>query len=195
MLQEIKLSQFGGINTEVDSNNAGVGICRQARNFILRPIGGIGVPPAWSYFSPNGVRLDLGFINTADYLFSAGVRLIVQSPNGTWWDVTPKPGDGQPINVTVATPASYLSANLVIPASKVFAFATADSGINWRMGASDSFLSWWVERLGTLPYSVTNYSADRAFSYPYGPVFTDPVSGQLWKLGADDEIGVIAETI
>lgn len=196
MLQEIKLSQFGGINTEVDSNNAGVGICRQARNFILRPIGGLGVPPAWSYFLPGGSRLDLGFINTADYLFALGARLLLQSAQGTWWDVTPRPGDGQPANVTVATPSSPLSANLVLSASKVFAFATGDPGTHWRMGASDALLTWWTERMGAIPYAVTTYATDRAFAYPYGPVFTDPVSGQLWKLGADDDLqGVFAETI
>lgn len=191
MLDKVKFSQFFGKNIVADSANIGFSSVRQCKNFFLRPLGGLSMPPRWNAFSPGGTALDLGFITNIDYLFD-GAKLLLQSSDLNWWDVTPDPISGVPRNVVVAAPGSSLSANLVLSSSQVMAFK--DSTGNWKLSADQYAMGWATERLGTVPLYTTRYTADRAFATGFGPVFTDG-AGNLWKLQANIVTGLEAITI
>ena len=193
MLKKIKISQFGGINTITDSSNLGVSEVRECKNFILRPLGGLSVPPSWASFTLNGTALDLGYINNVDLLFDTGKRLLLQSQDLNWWDVTPG-DDGVPINTVLASaPSVILSANLLVAYGKVLAFKRSVSNFQ-RLTADQFAMGWATESLGSVPFYSTLYSSDQAFAYGYGPVFTDSATNK-WRLFADNATGLNAVTI
>ena len=185
MLQTIQLNQFGGLNTVVDSQNAGVSSARTARNVLLRPIGALSVPPAWSSFSPGGVALDFGFLTNIDFLFNTGVRLLLQSSALDWWDVTPK-ADGQPVNTIVSYSGATLAANQTIAATEVMAFKLS-STVYMQIGALD--FAYTIQRVASAPYYTTAYSSDRAFTTGFGPVFAD-AAGNSWLWRVDPVTGL-----
>lgn len=190
-LQKIKFSQFGGVNTVLDSSNEGVTAVRVSRNLLSRPLGALSVPPAWKSFAPGGTILDLGYVTNIDYLFD-GARLLLQAANLEWWDVTPDPTTGSPTNTVVTAPGTTLAANLSIAVNQYLAFK--DSTGNWRMTADQYAMGWATERLGTVPNYTTRYTADRAFEFGFGPIFTDS-AGNLWKLYARTGEGLDAITV
>lgn len=179
-IRKIKISQFRGRNTQTDSSNLGVGGVRQCRNFFLRPMGALSVPPAWNSFSPGGVALNLGFINNIDFLFD-GARLLLESSSGEWWDVTPDPLTGSPSNTIVAYASTEITADQTFTSGQVMAFK---QGSNYmQMGADAVAMGWFTYPLGAVPYYSTRYTSDRAFAFGFGPVFVDS-SGNSWKYRA-----------
>lgn len=192
MLESISIANFSGLNTQADSSNTGATAFRECRNFILRPIGAIGVPAAWPRFTCNGTVLSLGYINLIDYKFAAGIRLLIQADDDNWWNVTPKESDGQPTNTIVAAPGSSLSADLVLTAGQIMAFYFTSGYI--QVGADDYAKSWFTVPIGSVPNATTTYSADRAFAKGYGPVFTDG-NGNKWKWFVDNTTGLYSEPI
>lgn len=193
MLETIVISQFSGINTQADSANLGVSALRECRNFILRPIGGIGVPASWPRFTCNGTILSLGYINLIDYKFSSTARLLVQADDDNWWNFTPKEADGQPANVIVAAPGgTTISTNLTLTTGQIMAFNYSSGNI--RLGAGDVSRSWFTNPIGIVPYATTTYTTDQAFTKGFAPVFTDD-SGDKWKLYVDNNTGIYAEPI
>ena len=191
MLQVLSIKQFGGKNTSVDSENIGTAMARVATNFMLRPIGGLGMPPAWTYFQPGGTTLDLGFVNNIDYLFDGG-RLLLQDSNSVWWDVTPR-ADGPPNNVTVSYSSSTISANLLLTSGQILAFKI-NANLHWKLLGDADVANYGIEKLGAVPFYTTRYTTDRAFLSGYGPVIPDG-KGNSWKMQADPVSGLYAITI
>lgn len=181
MLVPIKMSQFGGINTVEDSANEGITEARYCRNFIPRPLGALGLAASYKAFAPGGSALSVGFITNIDYLFD-GARLLLQSPQGDWWDATPG-NDGLPNNVTVTAPGSTLSANLVLTSSQIMGFKLSAT-VMMQISADQFALGAFYQRINSAPYYTTRYTADRAFTTGFGPVFTDG-AGNTWLLYAD----------
>ena len=194
MLQKVKLSQFGGINTVIDSPNAGVSEARTCQNWLLRPVGGLSLPSAFRSFSPAGTALDLGYVTTIHYLWDTGAKLYLQSPDLNWWDVTPEP-DGVPNNTPVVYAGATLGANLSIGAAEVLAFKQSTT-LYWQMQGDESAMGWSTTRLGFVPYlgTVATFTGIRAFLSGFGPVFADG-NGNNWKLQADNDVGLIAVAV
>ncbi len=196
-LEEIELKQFGGVNTIMDSGNAGVSKSRVCRNLLLRPLGALSVPPRWSSFSPNGTALDLGFITNIDFRFNAGVDLLLEDElqlgTESFWNCTPDPLTGLIVPVREDYSGTMLSANLAISASQVLAFKQAD-GTNWQLGADAAALGHFTQKLGSVPYSTNVYTSDQAFRFGFGPVFTDS-AGNQWKLRVSTVFGLLADLL
>jgi hypothetical protein len=189
-LEKVKLSQFGGVNTIMDSGNAGVSKSRVCRNILLRPLGAMAVPPRWASFSPAGTLLDLGFITNIDFLFDTSIRLLLQDEASAWWDASPHPVTGAPENVIVSYSGSTISADLTVTSSQYLAFKQSD-GTVIQLGADAAANGWFTERRGTVPFYSTLYSADRAFVNGVGPVFQDG-AGNSWRLQASSAFGIVA---
>ena len=189
MLEKFRIQQFGGLQTVTDSNNIGVTSARECKNFLLRPLGALSVPAAWTAFSPGGTALDLGFLTTIDLLFDTGIRLLLQSPDLQWWNATPE-DDGTLSNTVVSYSGSTISSDQAVSASTVLAFKKGSS-LNWQLGADSAIDNYFTIKLGFVPYAGTTYSADRAFVTGVGPVFTDG-GGQQFRLTADNASGVYA---
>lgn len=193
MLNEVKFSQFGGMNTVVDSSNQGVSGSRLVRNFLLRPLGALGVPPAWTSFAPgDGAALSLAFLTNIDYMFDTGSALYIQSSDGNWWNATPRQ-DGTVANVPVTWAGATIGANLVLTAGQVMAFKYS-STLAWKLFASEANLGYATERCPVPPYYSTRYTTAQAFLAGFGPVFTD-AQGNTWKIIATNDTGIDAVTI
>lgn len=192
MLVKFKMAQFGGLNTVEDSMNEGLVEARYCRNFITRPLGALGVAPAYKAFQPGGSALSLGFTNLVDYLFdvSSGAQLVIQDEASNWWDVTPQ-ADGMPRNITVATPASPLSANLTLTSGQILAFKISSTQMI-RGGADLAALGSFYQGMTVAPYATTTYTTQRAFNYGFGIVFPADGAGNTWKLisGLQGLVGV-----
>jgi hypothetical protein len=188
MLEEIKIAQFRGINTITDSSNLGVAMARECKNNFLRPLGGLSVPAAWNALTCNGTALDFGFVNNIDYLFD-GARLLLQSATGEWWDVSPDPTTGTPMNSIVSYAGSTLVADLTLTAGQYLAFKYGSN--YFQSGADQRAMGWFIENLGNVPYYTTRYTSDRAFENGFGPKFTDG-DGNVWKYRALPGLGLDA---
>lgn len=176
--------QFNGLNTVLDSTQAEGSAARECTNFLLRPIGGLGVPAAWTSFAPGGVALDLGFLNNIDFLFD-GAPLLIQDPDGNWWDVSAQE-DGTPRNVVVTAPSTPRLTDLLVAEGLVLAFKLGPTTYI-QLGADDASAGWFMERLPTVTKCTTRYTAPLAFGGGAGIVFAN-----RWKLAADPERGLIA---
>lgn len=193
MLREIKFSQFGGMNTVVDSSNQGVSGSRLVRNLLLRPLGALGVPPAWTLFQPGGTTVSLAFLTNIDYLFDTGSALYFQSPDGNWWDATVGE-DGQQKNEVVTWAGATISANLVLTSGQTLAFKYS-STLAWKLAASEGQGGEYTERSPVPPYYTTRYTSVRAFATGYGIRIPDPNGSNTWFLSANDDVGFYAVTV
>lgn len=192
MLTKIKLSQFGGMNTVVDSSNQGVTEARLCRNFLLRPLGALGVPPAWTTFAPGDVTVSLGFLTNIDYRFDSGSALYFQSPDANWWDCSVLP-DGTQRNVPVAWAGATLSADLVLTSGQVLVWKFS-SILAWRLAAAQRNAGEYTERSPLPPYVTTTYTSVRAFTTGFGITMPDS-EGNTWRFRATDDTGFSAITI
>ncbi len=192
-LEKIKLSQFGGVNTILDSANAGVSKVRVCRNMLLRPLGALSVPPRWSSFTPGGTALDLSFITNIDYLFDTSIRLLLQDETAQWWNMTPRSDNAIPEMTVVSYSGSTLGADLTVASGEYLAFKQSD-GTMTQLGADGAATGWFTERRGIVPYYSTLYSADRAFLNGFGPVFVDG-AGVSRRLQASSAFGLVANLL
>jgi len=194
MLEDVKIAQFRGINTITESSNLGVAMAREAKNFVLRPLGGISVFGAWNSLTCNGTALDFGFVNNVDYLFDEGARLLIQAPNGEWWNATPDFSTNSSPDNTVSYSGATISANLVLTAGQYMMFKDTINNTYTQIGADDKAMNYFYEKHGRVPFYTTRYTSDQAFASGFGPVFTDS-NGNKWKLQADNGLGLYAVTI
>ena len=189
MLTKIKLSQFGGINTEMDSSNAGVSDVRECKNFLLRPLGGLSVPPAWSYFAPGGVRLDLG--RFVDFYFRNTGAIVIQSSDGTWWQLKTD-ANGNVYTEIVADPVTYRTSDFVIENYQTLALASAVGAIG--IFANEEGI--YNQQLGHLQ-GTTYIETVYAFSWASGfALKIKDNDGNTWKtVITNEEGGIEGETI
>lgn len=192
MLEEIKFSQFGGMNTVVDSSNQGVSGSRLVRNFLLRPLGALGVPPAWSRFAPGGTNVDLAFATNIAYLFDSGAGLYFQSPDDTWWNASVN-ADGSQLNEPVTWTGATRSANLVLTSGQKLVFKFS-STLAWSLSANEANAGDFTERSPVPPYYGTRYTSVQAFAKTYGIRIPDG-NGNTWHLSANDDLGFYAVTV
>lgn len=177
MLQKVKMSQFSGIQTETDSQNQGISAAREVRNLFLRPLGALSVPAAWNSFSPGGTALDLRIITT---VFNGG-RLLIQSPDGSWWDCT----------ATAATLGLITPTKVAAPSAAAQAFdflVISPDTIGFKIDATHITELWVDQDTGiwyltghdaTFPPSITT---DIAFSFASGfALKIRDSSGNTWK--------------
>lgn len=193
MLKTIEFSQFGGVNTVLDSSNAGVSEARVCRNFILRPLGGLSVRPGWTAFSPGGIALDLGFITSVKYLLDTGVRLILQSPDLTYWNVTPDV-NGLILPTAVSTPsATPQTADLILMPGEYIAFKYSTTSL--LLLCDQNHLGWYTQSIGipTTEFTVTD---DMVFTVASGFVLRmEDDTSNTWEFSVSNDGNLFVTTV
>lgn len=192
MLTKIKLSQFGGINTILDSTNAGVSEVREAKNFLLRPLGGLGVPAAFSSFNPGGTILDLGFF--VDFYFPEGSRLIMQASGGQYFHIVPDV-DGRLYGVPIADPvASPQTEDLVVGLDENIGI-DSDSGII-GIFSDKTHGGVYFQNVGFITFRQTRFEGDIVFTIASGKsILMDDSNGNTWRLSINDTGEIVSTTV
>ncbi len=110
-----------------------------------------------------------------EFLFNTTSKLILQSPNLDWWDITPDATTGIIPAIGVVAPASSLSADLFVQNNALFGFQASSTKI-YRMFidiSTNPLIPVAATRQYGTASAVINYSTDLAFATGYGPVIQD----------------------
>lgn len=128
------------------------------------------------------------------YLFSSTIRLIIQAPDGVYWNCTPDETTGIISPTAVATPsATPQTANITVAATEILAFTA--TGCVVELNCSQDVGGWYLESRypGT---GVTTVSTDWVFTYASGIRLRKvDTAGNTWEFKVDNDGKLYVETV
>lgn len=136
---------------------------------------------------------DLSVVFT--YLVASGTRLIIQSPDLNYWDVTPNDTTGLINPTVVAVPAATPQvANFIVLNGESFGFVNSTGKIT-RLAADQDHFGWYLQGLGATT-SLVPISTDLVFTVASGFSFRiKDYLANTWSLQMDNSGGFYAVTV
>lgn len=128
------------------------------------------------------------------YLLDVGVRLIFQSPDLNYWDVTPSLTTGLITPTVVATPTATAQAgNLTVQMGEKFGFLGTTNTV--QLGVGEPYSSWFAQVFGvSAPVSLV--TDDLVFTSASGfSLIEKDFSGNSWKFSVDNIGQMIITTV
>lgn len=161
---------------------------RLGRDFFILQSGMVTLisPTAWQ----DGVVVNIAVIGTQGYdlttqftfLIAYGNRLIIQSPDLNYWDVTPNDSTGLINPTIVALPATPpQNADFTVQNGESFGFINSASSVV-RLDADETYYGWYEKSYGSSTSLVT-FTSDLVFTIASGYSFRIKDShGNTWRL-------------
>lgn len=132
--------------------------------------------------------------NTFSYLVANGTRLVIQSPDLNYWNITPN-SSGLISPVVVAAPAAAAqTANFTVLNGESFGFIGSTGNVT-RLTASQDYNGWYLEGYG-ITTAITSITTDMVFTVASGFSFRiQDYSGNVWKMTMDNSGNLIPITV
>lgn len=124
-----------------------------------------------------------------DYLFSPGIKLVLQSPDGNWWSVAPDE-DGILTTTVVSTPSNILTEDLIIENNQFFGFQMSLSIYRLNVTTSGELQ---ITSFATTGGTVV-YNQNQPFQNGVGPIFEDAAFAH-WRLEIGNDGSLTATTV
>lgn len=131
------------------------------------------------------------FITVFNFLFATGFKLVLQSPDLTWWSVAPNTTTGIPESIVISTPVSTISTDLEVSQSQYFGFQNTSNIYRFTVDSGTGSL-----QVTSFAYTTGTvvYSQNQAFVNGVGPVFQDETLSR-WRLQINNSGALITTSI
>lgn len=133
--------------------------------------------------------------NTFTYLVADGIRLVIQSADLNYWDVTPADATGLINPVVVAAPAAAAQvANFTVLNGESFGFILSSGNVT-RLTADQDHNGFYLMGYGTTT-SLSSIATDLVFTVTSGFSFRiQDYSGNVWKMVISNDGQIQAVTV
>lgn len=166
-------------------------------------VDGSAVRGIWPLSWADGLRVIVGaigtswydFTNTYTFLFDTGVKLIIQSADGNYWDCTPDASTEIINPIVVSTPsATAQTANRTISYGQLLGFEVTNGTV--RLNADQNHWGWFLQKDGFATTPTNLVTTDWVFTIASGfSLRIVDKNGNSWKLGISNNGNLTATTV